>query len=95
MVNEPRGTGRRARVKGMIVAGKTGTAQVIGMDKDQEPGEEEDIPHKFRDHAWFIAIAPADNPRLALAILVENAGHGGSAAAPIAKEMIKTYLGKN
>jgi penicillin-binding protein 2 len=95
VVNEPRGTGRRAKVKGMIVAGKTGTAQVIGMDKEKDSSEEEDITHKFRDHAWFVAIAPADNPRLALAILVENAGHGGSAAAPIAKEMIKTYFGKN
>ncbi|MDP6180366.1 MAG: penicillin-binding protein 2, partial [Desulfatiglandales bacterium] len=95
VVNEPRGTGRRAKVKGMIVAGKTGTAQIIGMNKEKDSSEEEDIPHKFRDHAWFVAIAPADNPRLALAILVENAGHGGSAAAPIAKEMIKTYFGKN
>lgn len=95
VVSKPRGTGRRAHVKGMIVAGKTGTAQVIGIDKEKDPGEEEHIPLKFRDHAWFVAIAPADNPRLALAILVENAGHGGTAAAPIAKEMIKTYFGKN
>jgi penicillin-binding protein 2 len=49
----------------------------------------------LRDHAWFIAIAPADKPQLALAILIENGGHGGSAAAPIAGEMFKLFFGKD
>ena len=94
VVNEPHGTGSRARLKEQIVAGKTGTAQVINLEKEKAFKEENEIPLEYRDHAWFVALAPADNPKLALAILVENGGHGGSAAAPIAKEMIKAYLGK-
>ena len=71
-------------------AGKTGTAQVIGMrgqkyDKDL-------VAERHRDHALFIAFAPADAPKIALAVIVENAGHGGSIAAPIARKMIDYYL---
>jgi penicillin-binding protein 2 len=96
VVNETRGsTGRRARVKGISVAGKTGTVQVVGLKKAEALEEEGEVPVKFRDHAWFVAIAPAEDPALALAILVEHAGEGGSgAAAPIAKEMFEAYLGK-
>ena len=96
VVNETRGsTGRRARVKGISVAGKTGTVQVVGLKKTEALEAEGEIPVKFRDHAWFVAIAPAEDPALALAILVEHAGEGGSgAAAPIAKEMFEAYLGK-
>jgi penicillin-binding protein 2 len=92
VVNEPRGTGGRSRVKGLTVAGKTGTAQVITLEKSEAYEEESEIPVEFRDHAWFVAIAPAEEPRLALAILIEHGGHGGSGAAPIAKEMFKTYF---
>ena len=92
VVNEPRGTGGRSRVKGLTVAGKTGTAQVITLEKTEEYEEESDIPVEFRDHAWFVAIAPAEDPRLALAVLIEHGGHGGSGAAPIAKEMFETYF---
>ncbi|NTW57185.1 MAG: penicillin-binding protein 2 [Chlorobiaceae bacterium] len=70
------GTGTLAKVPGIVVAGKTGTAQ---------------NPHG-RDHAWFIAYAPAENPKIALAVLVENAGFGGAISAPIARELIKYYL---
>jgi penicillin-binding protein 2 len=96
VVNETQGsTGRRARVKGISVAGKTGTVQVVGLKKSETFEEEGEVPVKFRDHAWFVAIAPAEDPALALAILVEHAGEGGSgAAAPIAKEMFEAYLGK-
>jgi len=94
-VNESQGTGSRARHPKILVAGKTGTAQVIALDAEKELGKEEEIPVKFRDHAWFIAIAPADKPQLALAILIENGGHGGSAAAPIAGEMFKFFFGKD
>jgi len=93
VVNEPHGTGSRARVKGMLVAGKTGTAQVINLETEKSLNNGDEIPSEFRDHAWFVAIAPSENPKLALAILIEHGGHGGSAAAPIAKEMIKAYLG--
>ncbi len=96
VVNETRNsTGRRAKVQGISVAGKTGTVQVVGLKKAEVFEEEGEIPVQFRDHAWFVAVAPVEDPVLALAILVEHAGQGGSeAAAPIAKELIEAYLGK-
>ncbi len=93
VVNEPHGTGGRARMKEVTVAGKTGTSQVISLKKEEEFESEKDIPVRFRDHAWFVAVAPAENPRIAVAIVVEHGGHGGSAAAPIAGQLIKAYLG--
>lgn len=72
-------------------AGKTGTAQVIGI-KQGEKYVAKDISERNRDHAWFIAFAPADKPRIALAVLAENAGHGGSVSAPIARKVIDYYL---
>ncbi|MBL7176463.1 MAG: penicillin-binding protein 2 [Desulfobacteraceae bacterium] len=95
VVNAPKGTGGRARDKKLIVAGKTGTAQVINLETEKELGKESEIPLEFRDHAWFVAIAPVESPKLALAVLLENGGSGGSVAAPIAKKMIRAYLGKN
>jgi penicillin-binding protein 2 len=73
------------------VAGKTGTAQVIGI-KQGEKYDEEKVSEYNRDHAWFIAFAPADKPRIALVVLVENGGHGGSTAAPIARKVLDYYL---
>ncbi|MHB1115845.1 penicillin-binding protein 2 [Sideroxydans sp.] len=73
------------------VAGKTGTAQVIGM-KQGEKYDEDKVSEYNRDHAWFIAFAPADKPRIALAVLAENGGHGGSTAAPIARKVLDYYL---
>jgi penicillin-binding protein 2 len=58
-------------------------------------GPEKDIPKKFRDHAWFVAFAPVENPTIAVAVLAEHMGHGGSAAAPLAKEVIETYIKLN
>jgi penicillin-binding protein 2 len=72
-------------------AGKTGTAQVIGI-KQGETYKEKEIDERHRDHAWFIAFAPADKPRIAIAVLAENAGHGGSISAPIARKVIDYYL---
>jgi len=71
-------------------AGKTGTAQVIGMRGQQY--DEDAIAERHRDHALFIAFAPAEAPKIALAILVENGGHGSSTAAPIARKVIDYYL---
>lgn len=71
-----RGTGTRARIAGIVVAGKTGTAQ---------------NPHG-EDHAWFIGFAPADQPRAAVAVIVENAGFGGQAAAPLARALLVKAL---
>ena len=92
MVNEPRGTGSKSRVKGITVAGKTGTAQVINLDREKELDRGSGVPLKFRDHAWFVAVAPAEKPEIAMAIFIEHGGHGGSAAAPLAKLLIETYL---
>lgn len=73
------------------VAGKTGTAQVFGIKEDEEY-EEDKVAKKLRDHALFIAFAPAEAPKIAVAVVVENGGHGGSVAAPIARKVMDAYL---
>jgi len=92
VVNEPHGTGSRARLRTIHVAGKTGTSQVISLPKEREAGQEKDIPYKFRDHAWFVAIAPVQDPQIAVAIVVEHSGKGGAVAAPIAKTLFEEYF---
>jgi len=95
VVNEPHGTGKRARLDKIRVAGKTGTAQVIALPPEQEgSAQEREVPYRFRDHAWFVAVAPARNPEIALAILVEHSGMGGVVAAPIAKDLFESYFNK-
>ncbi|MDP3009429.1 MAG: penicillin-binding protein 2 [Methylococcales bacterium] len=74
-----------------FMAGKTGTAQVLGI-KQNAKYDENAIEFKYRDHALFIAFAPADDPKIAVAVIAENGGHGGSVAAPIAAKIIKQYL---
>lgn len=76
---------------GYLIAAKTGTAQVIGI-KQNEKYNENTIDERHRDHALFIAYAPADDPQIALAVIVENGGHGGSAAGPIARKVMDYYL---
>ncbi|MBI3184779.1 MAG: penicillin-binding protein 2 [Myxococcales bacterium] len=90
VVNEPGGTGGRARLKEVVVAGKTGTAQVIRLGEKREKKEEMD--YFERDHAWFVAFAPAEDPELAVVVLNEHGGHGGSEAAPTAKAVIAKYF---
>lgn len=92
-VNGRHGTGRRARLQDMdiIVAGKTGTAQVVRL-KQYKHLKEEDIPYKYRDHAWFTCFAPAENPEIAVTVLVEHGLHGGSGAAPVAKRVLEAYF---
>jgi len=92
-VNDRHGTGKAARLKDITVAGKTGTAQVVTMEKFKEV-EEEDVKYKHRDHAWFTSFAPAENPEIAVTVLVEHGGHGGSAAAPVAKKILERYFAK-
>ncbi|MGD8386591.1 MAG: penicillin-binding protein 2 [Desulfobacteraceae bacterium] len=93
VVNEPHGTGWRAKIKGVQVAGKTGTAQVVNLETEKAGTKGKEVLEKYRDHAWFVAVAPAGDPEIAVAVLVENAGHGGSAAAPIAQRLIQAHLG--
>ncbi|GER93407.1 penicillin-binding protein 2 [hot springs metagenome] len=85
VVNEPNGTAQGAKSFLTVVAGKTGTAQVVGKKKGLS-GE------RFTDHAWFVAFAPVDRPEIALSVFVEHGGSGGAAAAPIAKRAIEAYL---
>ncbi|HET7318387.1 MAG TPA: penicillin-binding transpeptidase domain-containing protein, partial [Nitrospirota bacterium] len=87
VVAEPGGTGHAARTTIATVAGKTGTAQVIGQ---KVAGRK--LSAKTGDHAWFVAYAPVEHPKIAVAVVVEHGGHGGSAAAPIAKRVIEEYM---
>jgi len=93
VVNEAGGTAYNgARLSEVTVAGKTGTAQVVSLDKQKEmkaAGES----NEYKDHAWFVGVAPAENPKIAIAVIIEHGGWGGSAAAPFARDLIKEYLG--
>ncbi len=91
-VTQPGGTAARAGAGAPYTfAGKTGTTQVIGM-KQGEKYIESQVQERHRDHALFIAYAPANQPRIALAVLVENGGHGGATAAPIARKVLDYFL---
>jgi penicillin-binding protein 2 len=87
VVNEPRGTGWRARHEQVSIGGKTGTVQVIS---NSPKGDK--LPERFRDHGWFVAFAPVDNPQLAVVILGEHGGRGGSTYAPIARKIVEHYF---
>jgi penicillin-binding protein 2 len=88
VVNES-GTGARARIAGVEVAGKTGTVQVVS----QRAGDEnQPVPWQLRDHAWFVSYAPAADPRLVVVVFVEHGGKGSAAAAPIAKRLYEIYF---
>ncbi len=93
VVNGENGTARGSRLVDIDISGKTGTSQVISR-KEDEMLPEEDMPAHLRAHAWFVAYAPSESPSIAVAVVVEHGEHGSGAAAPIAKEMIKTYLRK-
>jgi len=87
VVNENGGTGYVAKSSMVSICGKTGTAQVVGLRKDSKY-----LSEMHRDHAWFVAFAPYESPEIALSVMVEHGGHGGAAAAPIAKKAIEAYL---
>jgi len=91
VVNGDKGTARGSRLADIEISGKTGTSQVISRKKD-DPRSEEERPAHLRPHAWFIAYAPSAAPEIAVAVLVEHGEHGSGAAAPIATELIKTFL---
>jgi penicillin-binding protein 2 len=82
---------RSARGAAYTIAGKTGTAQVYSVAQG-EKYDEKTVADRLRDHALFVAFAPAEAPRIALAVLVENGGHGSDAAAPIARKVFDAYL---
>lgn len=92
VVHSARGTARHiGKDSPYRIAGKTGTAQVFGL-KEEEKYDAEAIAEKLRDHALFIAFAPLDEPKIAVAVIVENGGGGGSVAAPIARKILDAYL---
>ena len=84
------GTGGGAKLPGIVVGGKTGTAQVASVKGKMIKSE--DLPYEIRDHAWFIAFAPVDDPQIVVAAMVEHGGHGGSAAAPIVKAVMQEFF---
>ena len=92
VVNERGGTGYILKRKEADVAGKTGTAQVIGLPQDEKARKAKRVSADFRDHALFACFAPYGNPEIAVAVILENAGHGGSAAAPVARKIIDAYF---
>jgi penicillin-binding protein 2 len=83
------GTGWRARMSSVEICGKTGSAQIVARSRlEKTPGARELLPH-----GWFLAIAPAENPRIVLAVLVEHGGSGGEAAAPVARQILAHFFG--
>jgi penicillin-binding protein 2 len=87
VVNEPGGTGSKARVAGFDVAGKTGTAQVVGFEANLK-GE------AYKDNAWFVGVAPRRNPEIVVSAFIQNVGRGGIYSAPIAHAVLETYYKK-
>jgi penicillin-binding protein 2 len=90
VVNGAGGTGGAARSALLQIAGKTGTAQVVEMKGAYLKSEQ--LTYFNRDHAWFVAYAPVENPQVAIAVLVEHGGHGGAAAAPMAKKVFEKFI---
>ncbi len=79
------GTGKAAQLPNVEVAGKTGTSQVVSLEREKGKGK---IPAKYQNHAWFVAYAPAAEPQIAVAVLIEHGGGGGAVAAPLAKRVM-------
>ncbi|HXJ03481.1 MAG TPA: penicillin-binding protein 2 [Candidatus Acidoferrum sp.] len=91
VVNEPGGTGGQLKLAGIEFSGKSGTAQVIGYGTRDRVGKEK----KFEDNAWFVGYAPRRNPEIVVSVLVQESGqHGGEAAGPVARDIIKAYYDK-
>jgi penicillin-binding protein 2 len=93
VVEEERGTAHGIRSKTIQIAGKTGTAQVVGVAQGvNRKLVEKYAKEKERDHAWFVAYAPVDDPQIAVGVIIEHGRHGSSAAAPLARDVISAYL---
>lgn len=94
VVNEVGGTAFASKGKGLNMAGKTGTAQVIRMNRDKLFSKCDKNEFKYRNHGVFAGFAPADDPRIAVAVIVEHGCAGSKSAAPVAKQVVTTYMAK-
>jgi penicillin-binding protein 2 len=94
VIAAPNGTGKSARIDGITIAGKTGTAQVV-KEAQGARTKETALSDKNRDHGWFMAFAPVDHPKIAIACIIEHSGHGGSTAAPVVKAVMERYFQLN
>jgi penicillin-binding protein 2 len=92
VVHGNRGTARQIRLPDVQIAGKTGTAQVFSR-KAGEKFDNKKLKRTLQDHAWFVCYAPAQDPKIAIAVIIEHGEHGSSAAAPVAQELIHAYFG--
>ncbi|MBF0127091.1 MAG: penicillin-binding protein 2 [Magnetococcales bacterium] len=95
VVHDPTGTGAKARPEGGIrIAGKTGTSQVVRHKREKSGQLIKNTNENLQDHALFVCYAPAEKPRIAISVIVEHGGHGGSAAAPVAKRVLDKFFAK-
>jgi penicillin-binding protein 2 len=94
VVNSPTGTAFWYKGSGINMAGKTGTSQVIRFSQDKIYSKCEQLEYRFRHHGLFVAFAPYQDPKIAVAVVVEHGCHGSSAAAPIARDIITEYMKK-
>ena len=93
VVEDPRGTGHAIRDPSYQIAGKTGTAQVVHVAQGANRKLLEKLTKaKDRDHAWFVGYAPAGDPQICVAAIIEHGGHGASAAAPLVQKVMQAYL---
>ena len=91
VISGSRGTARRIRIKGVDMAGKTGTAQVFSLKKKDRENKKR-LDYRLRDHAWFVCYAPAVDPVIAVSVIIEHGEHGSTAAAPVAGEVVREWL---
>jgi penicillin-binding protein 2 len=91
VVHGKQGTARAVAIEGLRIGGKTGTAQVVRIAQYRGL-KDEDIPYKYRDHGWFTCYAPAEDPEIAVTVLIEHGLHGSSAAGPIARAVLNQYF---
>ncbi len=94
VIHDPRGTGQKARVPGVEAGGKTGTSQVVRMHERVKDKQASSVAYEMRDHAWFVCFAPVEDPKVAVAVIVEHGGHGGAEAAPVAQKILQAYFQK-
>ncbi len=94
VVNNPSGTAYWYKGNGIHMAGKTGTSQVVRFSQDKIYSKCEQLEYKFRHHGLFVAFAPDNDPKIAVAVIVEHGCHGSSAAAPVARDIVTEYLKK-